>query len=152
MQKIKTALEITFLLVAVTGIILKQVGIQVNVLILIGLLGLAGVFFLNAYSRPQKKEQQNGPMGFMELLASTILPKVIWIGMSVILIGILFYVMKMGQDSYLQMLYIGSLSTALAFVIMSISKATGLKDDNTVAPILLRAALLLIISVYILFG
>jgi hypothetical protein len=116
------------------------------------LIGLAAIFFLLAYRPPEKEIQreENEPGGFSELLALTIIPKVLWISSAVSLIGIAFYFISPENEGYKQMLFIGMTTLGTALIVLAFFLVSGTKHLKTVVPILYRAVPALIAAIYFL--
>jgi len=94
---------------------------------------LAITFFLLAF-RPVDVPHENEQMGFSDLLALMIIPKVLWIStaMSAFGIGFSFFATNEG---YKNMLLIGGASIAFATLLLGIFTITGVKHIRVVAPI-----------------
>lgn len=151
-KKILPNLERVLLAILAFGFILQLSGMNIPVLISIGLGGLAVVFFLNGYIPVDIQQSEGEPMGFNELLGLSIVPKILWISAAVTTIGILFYSLQIGNDSYSKMLQIGGSTIVIGTSILLALKVRGVKNINLVLPVLLRALPALIIAGYILFG
>jgi hypothetical protein len=98
------------LAVAFTGIGFKYLHLAgADMMLMLSLTVLAGVYFLTAYKPPVKTEggqpADEPPAGFATLLAATILPKVAWIACAVLVIGILFRLLHL--NGVTEMLMIG---------------------------------------------
>ncbi len=120
-----------------------------STIIIVSLGGLAATFFLMGYVPVEIERDENEKSGFTELLASTILPKVMWISSSVSTLALLFYFL----DSSLgikQMAAIGGSTIGLCVVITLFLLVAGVKAIKAVAPILVRAVPLLFIDFYFL--
>jgi uncharacterized membrane protein YfcA len=119
--KILPAVEKAALITVIAGSAFKILHYTgANMLLLIGLVTLAGTWYLMAFSPKQPSEDEAGtpagPKDFFSLLVSTILPKVMGIAGAVTVIGILFYLLHMPGAT--QMLLIGSCSCAAATLIL----------------------------------
>ena len=115
------------------------------------LIGLAAVFFLNAYTPSGIQPLENEKFGFTDLLATTILPKVMWISCAVSAIGILFYIRHFEPQSYKSMLTIGGGSLLIGVFFAGIFVLNRAKGSEVLQPVLLRAIPLLLIDCFILF-
>jgi hypothetical protein len=141
-------LEIIFLAAVFICVLLRQYGVGgTETALMLSLLSLAGIFFLSAFV-PLSIPDDNSPMGFRELLAYAIAPRVLGIASAVATIGILFYLLKFEGSE--QMLLIGATALAAGSLILGFAIATGLKYVNLVLPFLYRAVPLFLISVYIM--
>ena len=152
MNKLLPSLEQICLAILVIGFILQLNGTPIAILIMLGLGGLGVVFFLSAYRPLDVKPQENERMGFNELLGLSIIPKVLWIGSAITVMGILFYMMQIGNGQFLGVLYIGGLTVIIATLILLGLKAIGTKYLNTIFPILFRALPTLLVAAYIILG
>jgi len=108
-------------------------------------------FLLYAYKPLDIVRDENEPLKFSEIFALTILPKVMWISSTVSTLGLLFYMLELGNDGYMKMSMIGGLIIGIAVVILTIFLASGVKNLKSATPILLTAVPLLFIDSYILF-
>lgn len=142
--------ERALLIALVIGTLLTYLKIDTAVLS-VSLIGLAVVFFLYAYKPLDIVRAENEQLGFSDLLAVLILPKVMWISSAISTLGLLFYLLDLGNDGYKKMLMIGGLTIGIAVVLLTIFLASGVKNLKIVTPILLRAVPLLLIDLYILF-
>jgi hypothetical protein len=131
------------------GLLLTMLQIDKTVA-LVSLLGLGCTFFLLAY-RPADIPQHEGErFGFSELLGLMIVPKVLWIGSSVSVVGISFYLLELNKEGYTRMLMIGGLTGIIATLILAILFVMSVKHLKTVLPILLRALPLSLVDLYLL--
>jgi hypothetical protein len=130
------------------GIVLQRLNIPgSSMCFLVGLVGLSITFFLMAYvpaEAPRDDEQQ----GFPELMAYSIVPKVIYISMSVSVMGILFYLLNIEGSK--NMLLIGFTGGAVAAAIIGFFLLT-LKHSGQLTAILFRALPVLLVTAYFLF-
>ena len=118
-------------------------------LLIISLSGLAGVYYLGSF-RPLGIERKEGEkLGFMDLFASTVAPKILGIASAVLIIGLLFFLMDLPRDRYIFLLMIGNSSIVLALVGLGLAGMTGAENMEVLSPILLRAVPLLILGGYI---
>jgi hypothetical protein len=143
--------ERVFLVGLAVGAILATSHVDTSVL-KISLLCLAIVFFLYAY-RPLDPDSSDAgePVGYLGLLALTVIPKVIWISSAVSVVAILFYFMNSNAAGYKQLAIIGGTSIAVALALLLILLATGAKNLRVVYPVVLRAIPLLLSDAYIFF-
>jgi hypothetical protein len=144
-------IEKIFLTAVIAGTILLTLKINSS-LVKISLLGLGVTFFLSAYRPTELPRSENEKFGFQELLAGTIVPKMLWISSAISTVGIAFYLFNFGNDGYRRLLMIGGLTIATGTMILLISLLQGTKNLGTAAPILYRAIPLLLLDFYILFN
>jgi hypothetical protein len=142
--------ERAFFILLLIGAVLAYSKIDAGVLN-ISLGGLAVTFFLYAYKPLQIVRNEGELLGFSDLLATTILPKVLWISSAISTLGLLFYLLNLGNEGYKQMLLIGGSTIGIGLVLVAVFSAIGLKNIKIVSPVLLRAVPLLIFDFYILF-
>jgi hypothetical protein len=147
LMKFLPTLEIIFLAAVFIAVILKRYGFEAgDMLLMLAMQALAGVFFLSAFS-PLPIPNDNEPMGFKQLFAYTIAPKVLGIASAVTTVGILFYLLKM--EGAKQLLFIGSSSLGAGSLLLGFLIVGGLKHVNVVMPFLYRSVPLFLIGVYI---
>ncbi len=152
MIKLLPYLERVFLAALAIAFILQLAGSEIPILMTISLGGLGITFYLSTY-RPLNIEQTEGEqMGFSELLGLSIVPKILWISLSVAITGILFYSLRLGNDAYLTMLQIGGITIIIASLTMLILKIIGTKHLDATLPVFFRALPTLLVIAYILFG
>lgn len=146
-------LEKILICILLVGIILFLT--DINALVLrVGLIGLAVIFFVSAYRPPEeiKERSEDEPMGFSELLALTIVPKVLWISSAISLLGIAFYFLGFENKGYKQMLIIGMLPIGVCLILLSFFLISGVKHLKSITPILLiRAVPVLLAAFYFFF-
>jgi hypothetical protein len=115
----------------------------------VSLPGLALCYFLSAYLPPSASPDDTQSRGFVDLLAATILPKVLWISSAVATMGVFFAVMKM--EGMEQMLLIGVLSLCSCVALLVVCGIIG-KPIRPFFPILLRALPVLAVALYFLLS
>ncbi len=152
MKKLLPYLERVFLTGLIIGFVFSLTGIEIPYLLTISLGGLGITFFLNAYLPVGIESTEKDKMGFNELLGLLIVPKVLWISSAIATLGILFYTLKLDNNGYMQMLYIGGSTIITPLVIMLILKAIGTKYIKFTNPAIFRAVPILFVIGYILFG
>ncbi len=145
MDKILTLLDRIFIATLVAWLVLKLLGTPVLMLLVIGLLGVAAIFFLQAY-QPLDIKSEDENVGFEFLLGASIIPKVLGISSSVATVGILFYLLNM--EGYSVMLTVGSLSIAIALLILIIIGLRGMKL-NPIIPRLIKSLIVLAFAINI---
>lgn len=136
------------------GVILYKIDFSYQqkseMLIIASLTGLAVLFFLLGY-RPLRIERlEDEKVGVMDLLCTTIVPKVLWISNAVLTLGVLFYFFETMSESYRQMLMIGCLTVATGIITLGIGLIQGVKHIKILIPILYRSIPLSIAGVYLL--
>jgi hypothetical protein len=139
-------LEIIALAAVFTSALLYYAGMDVSFLIMFSLLSLSGVYFLKAYQ--PKDVPQDEKSGFNELLGYVMIPKVLYIGASISLVGILFHILKI--EGVEQLLLIGSLSLGAGILILGFLIVGGLRHKVVVLPDLYRAIPVAFVAAYLL--
>jgi hypothetical protein len=142
-------IERFFLAALVVGASLSLAGMPAEDIIFVSLSTLSVVYFLNAFRPPQDggPDAAQEPMGFRDLLASSIIPKVLWISCSTSIIGILFTILRL--EGHEQMLMIGGSSTIMGIFLLGFISIGGTKHLKELQPVLMRAVPIAIITVYI---
>lgn len=155
MNKALPYLEKIFLVALIVGILLNYFEIENGGLVNISLAGLGVTFFLLAFKpmdiKPTEEEVDKEPLGFNDLLGSTIIPKVLGIGSAVAIIGILFYNLDLGNDGYKQMLGIGGSTIFMCILILTYLKISGTKNLKNAINGLFKSTPILFFIYYILF-
>lgn len=148
MDKLLNLLDRIFLATLVAWAILKVLGTPLAALLIIGLLGTACIFFVQA-QRPINKDFGEEKSGFEALFGTTILPKVLGISSSVATIGILFYMLKM--EGYEVMLMVGSNTIIVAFIILGVLKLRGLRIE-VMSLQLIKSLIVLVFALLVQYG
>ncbi|MBN8652598.1 MAG: hypothetical protein J0L67_14295 [Cytophagales bacterium] len=142
--------ERVFLIFLVAGAILIYFEVNTQLLQL-SVLALAIIFFLSAFKIidiPRKEDEQ---FGFLDLLAFTIAPKVLWIGSAVSLFGFFIYLLQLGHSGHERGLMSGALGIISGLLIIGVAFISGTKHLKFIVPILLRAIPVAIVDLYLLF-
>lgn len=113
---------------AILSMFLKRFGTESDTLLILSLTTLSTVYFLSAFKpggsvEPPPADQKSGDT--LDLLVKIIAPKVGWIGCSVAVVGILFYLQ--GMKGYEQMLMIGGGTLAIVSAPLGIAFLKGNK-------------------------
>ena len=143
-----SASEKVFAGLSLVGLGLGYAGMNAISAVVIGLAGLAIVFFLFAFQLPPPTESDE-PLQFKHLLVSTIAPKVAWISCAVSVMGILFFILDLGNKNYKQMIIIGGSALAFALLITVFSGLTDNASLNPLKAVLYRAIPIMIIDLYV---
>lgn len=131
------------------GLLLRFASVPSTNLIIISLSGLAIILFLSAYRPPNIMRSDDEKLRFTDLLCLSIAPKILGISSAVTIIGILFCLMRM--KGYEKMLLVGSMSIAIASLLIGAGVAMKVKHIKTAIPILYRAIPLMLIGFYLLW-
>jgi hypothetical protein len=133
---------------ALIGLVLRYANLPWTMVLTVSLAGLAIVFFLSAFTPPDHRKLTESPiLGFKDLLAFTIAPKVLGISCAVSAIGILFFLQ--GLKGYQQMVMIGGVAIAFGLLILGYGFMTDTKNIRTMMPLVYRAVPLGFIDAYI---
>jgi len=135
----------------VAGYVLKMLHYPGDEIVIISLSVLSGIYFLSAYTPPpveDESEEKNQQQGFGALLGRTIVPKVLGIGSSVCVIGVLFTIEH--YSGFREMLLIGSTSLAAASLLGLLTTMNNERARKALSPMLLRAVPLMLIAFYFL--
>lgn len=148
--RFRDRLEIVLLSALFIGVILAWT--QTNSQVLpTALVALAPVFFISAFLAVAPASSDSQPQGFISLLVSTILPKVMWISCAISAVGIAFHLFHVPSEHYAPMIMIGGttlLGGTLEVIVFALMRV---KQIRVVLPVLYRAIPLLAMDAYILF-
>jgi hypothetical protein len=114
----------------------------------VSLFGLGVAYFLSAY-KPIEISQNAGD-GMKVLVQYGIIPKVLWISSAVSVIAIALVLLNSDPRGYKQMFFIGAGTLAVGLVITVGMAVAGRLAMRSIAPVLLRATILLAVDVYFL--
>lgn len=143
--------ERVFIVAALIALALKATGNPSTTLLVISLGGLAAGFFLSGFIPLDIPYDENIKLGFIDLLALTIVPKVMWIGSAISVLGILFHQLGLPPDRYLQLFMIGS-SVLVGALVHLITLVQGVKRLHYVMPIYYRAIPVLLVMAYLFYN
>lgn len=132
------------------GVVLTIMEIDLTVT-RVSLFGLAGTYFQLAFNPPSIPQEENGLLGFSELLGYIIVPKVLWISAAISLVGIAFYVIGFNDTGFKNMVMIGGFSIAIGSLVLVVLLVSGVRHLRSIAPVLFRAVPICLIDFYILF-
>ncbi len=142
--------EIILLGTLSVALILYTSSYRSEILLDLSLKGLAVIFFLSAF-RPLPIQRKEGEkLGFMDLLCTTTVPKILWISSAVITAGIILFFSKAGNEGYKMILMLGSITIPAGIIILAAGLSSGVKHLNVIVPILYRAIPLTIVAIYML--
>lgn len=105
--------SLAIVLILITGV-LMLLGMPSEELFMVSMGTLAIVYFNNTRIPVELELPDNTALGFRELMAYMILPKIMWLGAAVAIIGILFHVLKLKGAMEMVLIGGGTLVTALA--------------------------------------
>lgn len=143
-------IEKAFIAVLAIGIILAIAGISFSVLEA-GLIGLGVIFFGSAFLLYTPiPDSDNKPLTFPALLASTIVPKVLWISSAICMVGIALSFITPKNQGYKELLLIGTLTIASGTVILTFFLVSGIKVAKAAVPVLYRAVPASLAALYFL--
>ena len=159
-SKISTILSIVekvFLLSLVVGVGLLLLNVPISVTVIsISLGGLAIKFFISAFVpielyNSQEEADEDQPFGQLHLLSLLIAPKVLWIGSSVTIFGLIMYLVNPEIQTFDRLLGIGAGSILVCVLLILVATLNGIKIRKPIQSILLRAIPTLLIASYILY-
>jgi hypothetical protein len=148
--KLLNVVELIAFAVAGVGFAMMYAGMEGAPEILMPALSvLAATFFLGGYQpRPAPPQKEGEPKaGLIELLGSTIVPKVGWIGCSVMTVGILFRILNLKGNQEMLMIACAILPAALLLTgIFVVSKP---ERSAALMPMVYRAVPLCLAGLYL---
>ncbi|MBS1505195.1 MAG: hypothetical protein JSS79_01005 [Bacteroidetes bacterium] len=151
LQKYSIHLEVTCLAAFAGAFLFRSTYSYSEEIIIISLSALSGIYFLMTYvpraSQNEEGQNDDNQKGMLGLLGSTIAPKIISIGSSVTVIGILFAIEQ--WNGFREMILIGSSSLTGAVVVLLSSFGNESLRVKFI-PLLYRAVPLLAIGFYLL--
>ncbi len=145
LRKLLSIAELATTALAAAGLVVHFAGTTLPEVLMIGLSGLAVVYFLSAFQVPEKPSTTDKSLG---TLLPALTNKVIGTALSVCCIGILFSIL--GLEGSANMLLIGVLSLAAGIVISAFVVIGNSSRLDQVKPGLLRAIPVCLISAYFL--
>ena len=113
--------------------------------------GLALVYFLHAFLPPKLAPTENQPVGFNELLAWTILPKVMYIGIAIVTLGILLFYANVQNKGYEKLLTVGCGSLSVSLFLLAILAFNGVKQLHFLRAVVFKALLFLLGGIIALY-
>ena len=143
-------IEMIALVVAAVGFAMLYTSMEgAPEMLMVALSTLAGVFFLKGYQPPPVQEQKaDAPKpGFIDLLGTTIVPKVGWIACAVGTTGILFRILNLTGNQ--EMLMIGCTVLTIALVLIGIFTISKPERASGLMPLVYRAVPVCLIGVYL---
>jgi hypothetical protein len=133
------------------GVILTLIHVEPfdTTVTVVSLYGLGVAYYLSAFQRFESRQDESTAIGFKELLAFSIVPKVLWLSSAVSVVGIAMFVMGTASQGYKQMMMIGGAAIAFGTVVTLILLTGGAGVKKPILPALLRAIPLLIGDLYL---
>lgn len=148
--------EAFFLFALLAGVASHYLGFSQSItVIIISLGGLAAIFFFMAFRPPAQTSMptQGGEKpDSIHLLASTTLPKLLWISCAVGTSSLMLFHSDAGNEGYKPGLMIHSVVTPISLLIIGLAAAKGVPGLRSLLPIYFRALPLLLAAVYLLRG
>lgn len=143
-------IERFFLVCLTIAMVANVIHLSIPGLLSISLTGLAVSFYLKAFIPIEIERTEGELLGFGDLLGLTIAPKILGIGASIAIIGILFKTLELpGADA---MLGIGGMTLVVISIILVILKVTGVKHIDKVLHLLIYSIPIAIIGFYLLYN
>lgn len=154
LAKILTVGEVVTILLSLAGVTFKVMHwTYANELLMLGLSGLSGVYFLRAFQMPTPEpdtKTATEKKGVLDLLALAVLPKLGGISMSVALTGLLFGLLHLAGAA--EMLMIGTSSLLGCLAIAFLAVATNAPKYPQVIGFLYRGIPIFIIAAYAFYN
>lgn len=116
------------------------------------LLCLSITYFLSAFKFIDIPRTKDEKFEFVDLLALTITPKVLWISTAISMFGLFIYTLQLGHEGHKKAFMNGGLGIAVGLAILGYAALTGVKHLKYVTPPILRAIPLLLTDFYLLFN
>lgn len=138
MNNLLPYLERVFLSTITISLILELTSTSFPYLLTTSLIGLAIVFFLCVFKPNENESAENEIQSFKELLSVSIIPKALWMGSALAVLGITFYHLEM-KSGYNRTLGSGSTTIVIATIILIYLKASGIRFVEKAVPVLYRA-------------
>lgn len=139
------------------GVLLKFFGIEVaNYILMISAAGLAIAFFISAFKphnmfKTKEEANEHGPLGTLDLISLMIIPKVLWLSAGISTLAMFIFMLKLGNDGYLNLAAAGGAAIIISFLILVIAVMSGVKKLKSIRPLLIRAVPALIVDYFLLF-
>ncbi|MBX7126537.1 MAG: hypothetical protein K1X47_12655 [Cyclobacteriaceae bacterium] len=144
-------LEKLLLVAFLIGVILHIMHVD-TLVVRFSLIGLGVTLFLNAYRPVELKRDADRQFDFQDLLALTIIPKILWIGSAVSALGFAFSLSAItNNQGYRQMLLVGGLSCAGGTLCLLLLYSRWQANKQVVFAVLKWAIPLMLLDVYLLF-
>ena len=112
---------------------------------------LALVYFLFAFLPAKLTLTENEPVGFNELLAWTILPKVMYIGIAIVALGVLLFYANVQNKGYEKLLTVGCSSLFVSLFLLAILAINGVKQLKLLRVIVFKALAFLLGGITVLY-
>jgi len=128
------------------GMVLSYFGLDTMLVIQFSLSLLGVLFFLFAFTRSDFRTSNSEQVGFKELLAWTILPKILWVSAGVSTFAILMSTLELANDVYLRVLPSGIAANAISTIVLSLLFLSGTKHMQKSLQILIRTIPILLAS------
>ena len=145
-------IEKIFLTGLVVGLVLTYFKTDNKTIIQVSLLALSITYFLTAFKIIDIPRQEDEVFEFKDLLTYTIIPKVIWIGSGLSLLGLFIYTLQLGHEGHKRAFMTGGLSIAIGLTIIVYTAMTGTRHLKYILPTVVRAIPLLFTDFYLLYN
>jgi hypothetical protein len=124
---------------------------QALVFFAVGLNLLALVMFIRAFlPLPLEPFEEGEQMGFIHLFGYSILPKVVYIGSAVSLMGVLF--LSLGLEGAPNMIFIGGITVGQGVLFFLILFLNGIKQREKLFPVFLRILVVFLFLAYMVIS
>ncbi len=142
--------EKIFLTGILVGLLLSYLSMDKTVL-KFSLISLSVTYFLSSFKVIEIPRKEDEQFGMTEMLAWLIVPKVLWIGYAVSLMGIYLFTLELDHDGHTRALLIGGVTIVIGLVVLGYAQLTGTKYLKYILPVVMRAIPLLLVDFYLLF-
>lgn len=126
--------------------------IENRLLIYIGLSGLFGYYLLKIFKQDNYALKEGDEFEFKDLIALSILPKVIWISFTILILGLAIMIFDFDNFGYLKILLVGSSSLIISTTLLTVFLLKGTKQSDIQLAAAIRGIPLSIIIVYLYFS
>lgn len=139
------------------GVLLKFLGIdEANYILMISTVGLAIAFFISAFKphtiyKSDEEAKAHGPLGMLDLLSLIIVPKVLWLSAGVSTLAMFVFMLKPGNEGYLNLAATGGITIIISLLILAIAYIFGVKHLKSIMPLLIRAIPALVVDYFLLY-
>ncbi len=120
--------EITFIVMILSGHVLNILGVENTILFFLGLSGFIIYYIFKAFNTHNDVFNETETITFQDLLAISILPKVIWISMAVLILY-LFLELIFEETDIMLLVYVSGLSLFVATLTLVVLLVMGAKQS-----------------------
>lgn len=136
--------EIIFIVMILSGYVLNVLGIENAILIFLGLFGFITYYIFKAFNSDNDVNNERNTLTFNDLLAITILPKVICISIAVLILCI-FITGIFEEAEIIMLVYASGLSLVVATLTLVVLLFRGVKQSTNQLEAVIRGVVISII-------